>query len=53
MGGDGVLFPLSFDATNVLNQIRHLVVTLLAKDRAPGLVYEGSRVAPASPALWG
>src|SRR5215472_10589045 len=26
---------------------------LLAKDRAPGLVYEGSRVAPASPALWG
>jgi L-alanine-DL-glutamate epimerase-like enolase superfamily enzyme len=26
---------------------------LLAKDRAPGLVYEGSRVAPSSPALWG
>jgi hypothetical protein len=26
---------------------------LLAKDRAPGLVYEGSRVTPASPALWG
>ena len=26
---------------------------LLEKDRAPGLVYEGSRVFPASPALWG
>ena len=26
---------------------------LLAKDRTPGLVYDGSRVAPALPALWG
>ena len=26
---------------------------LLAKDRAPGLSYEGSRVAPAASALWG
>jgi len=26
---------------------------LLARDRSPGLVYEGSRVAPAEPALWG
>jgi L-Ala-D/L-Glu epimerase len=26
---------------------------LLAKDRHPGLAYEGSRVAPAPPALWG
>jgi L-alanine-DL-glutamate epimerase-like enolase superfamily enzyme len=26
---------------------------LLAKDRDPGLAYEGSRVAPALPALWG
>jgi L-alanine-DL-glutamate epimerase-like enolase superfamily enzyme len=26
---------------------------LLARDRTPGLVYEGSRVAPAPPALWG
>jgi hypothetical protein len=26
---------------------------LLARDRTPGLVYDGSRVAPALPALWG
>jgi L-alanine-DL-glutamate epimerase-like enolase superfamily enzyme len=26
---------------------------LLAKDRTPGLVYDGSRVTPALPALWG
>ncbi len=26
---------------------------LLARDREPGLAYEGSRIAPPSPALWG
>jgi L-alanine-DL-glutamate epimerase-like enolase superfamily enzyme len=26
---------------------------LLARDREPGLAYQGSRVQPAAPALWG
>ena len=26
---------------------------LLARDREPGLVYDGSRVMPAAPGLWG
>ncbi|MGH7735921.1 MAG: N-acetyl-D-Glu racemase DgcA [Gemmatimonadales bacterium] len=26
---------------------------LLSRDRSPGLVYDGSRIAPAEPALWG